>query len=381
MHGDNRHVLPARVRLVVTLLAIATGVLLALAASASATTPALTLNFGNRVLGTTSVSQTATITIDSGDEFFGYVPGSNQSAINEFNIDYHECNDVKGPATCAITVTFTPGVLGTRSFSFDPLECPTSSGTCPAVAAITLAGVGTEPPAGTLLISPASGAAGTSIAVTSVTPCPVGETTSVPLALRNSAGTVVASTTAKLTDSSEDWAGTLTVPAEAPDGSYFVSAECKGVVDVQNYIYAAFTVGAASGGAPGPQGLPGADGTNGAAGPAGPAGSAGPAGPAGAAGPSPTKSTIKCTNAKSKGTTCTATYIYGATAALAARAHAEAVAEVDGRSEIVGTGTIRDRRLRLTFRHLRAGHYRLTLLELPAGGKPVVVGHSALHVG
>jgi len=357
---------------------IAAGATLGLAASASAIPAPLTLNFGNRVPGTTSASQTATITIDSGYEFEGYIPGSNQSAINEFNIDMNACEDVKGPATCEITVTFTPALLGTRSFSFTPLECPTSTGSCPAVAAITLTGVGMEPPAGALLIAPSSGPANTSIGVTSVTPCPVGETTSVPLALHNSAGTVVASATAKLTDSSEDWAGTLTVPASTPEGPYFVSAECKGVVDVQNYIYAAFTVGAASGGAAGPQGPPGTDGTNGAAGPAGPAGSAGPAGPAG---PSPKKSTIKCTSAKSKGTTCTATYIYGATAALATRAHAEAVAEVDGRSEIVGTGTIRDRRLRLTLRRLKAGHYRLTLLELPSGGKPIVVGHSALRVG
>jgi hypothetical protein len=97
--------------------------------------------------------------------------------------------------------------------------------------------------------------------------------------------------------------------------------------------------------------------------------------------PGSNQSAIKCTSAKSKGTTCTATYVYGATAALAARAPAEAVAEVNGRSGVVGTGTIRDRRLRLTFRHLRAGRYRLTLLELPADGKPVVVGHSALRVG
>jgi hypothetical protein len=377
MHAEKRLVLSAWVRLAVTLLAIATGALLALATSASAT-PTIALNFGNRVLGTTSVSQTATITIGSGYEFFGYIPGSDQSAISEFNIDLAACSDLKGPATCAITVTFAPSVLGTRGFSFEALECPTSPGSCPAVAAITLTGVGMEPPVGALLTAPASGPAGTSIGVTSITPCPIGETTSVPIALHNGAGTVVASATAKLTDSSEDWAGTLTVPAEAPDGAYFVSAECKGVVDVQNYIYASFTVGAASGGAVGPQGAPGTVGANGANGAAGPAGSAGPAGPAG---PSPKKSTVKCASAKSKGTTCTATYIYGATAALAARAHAEAIAEIDGKREIVGTGTIRDRELHLTLRHLKAGHYRLTLLELPNAGKPIVVGHSALRIG
>ena len=57
------------------------------------------------------------------------------------------------------------------------------------------------------------------------------------------------------------------------------------------------------------------------------------------------------------------------------------VAEIDGRTEVLGVGAIRDHRLGLTLRHLRAGHYRLTLVELPAGGKPIVVGHSDLKVG
>lgn len=372
---------PSRKRRGVSLLApiacVLTGMLVA--AAPAGAVPAFPVNFGDQVLGSTSTSITTVLTIDSGYEFFGSIPGSNQSALNEFNIDYSECLDAHGPTTCAVTTTFSPLALGTRTFIEAPYECPLTTGSCPSVATITFTGVGDDmPPIGTLSITPSSGPGATSIGVTSLTPCPADGTTSVPLTLHNSAGTVVASATAKLTDSSEDWAGTLTVPAEAPSGSYFVSAECSGAVDLQNYAYVSFVLGTGSGAVAGPQGPSGTNGTNGAA---GPAGSPGPAGPAGPAAPRPTKSTIKCTTAKSKGTTCTATYIYAATAAMASRARAEAVAEIDGRTEVLGVGAIRDHRLGLTLRHLRAGHYRLTLVELPAGGKPIVVGHSDLKVG
>jgi hypothetical protein len=349
-------------------------------AAMAAEIPSTTLSFGDQVLGTTSQSVAVTVQIASGYEFFGFIPGSNQEAINEFSVNFGECNGAVGPGTCTIRVTFTPGVLGTRTFNEKPLECPTTSGSCPEIASLTFTGIGAEPPAGTLAITPSSGPAGTSVGVTSVTPCPAGATKSVSLSLAEATGTVVASATAKLTDSSDDWAGTLMIPATAAPGVYFVSAECVGSVDLQNYTYMSFELGSSAGGGTGPagpQGSAGTNGTNGAPGPAGPKGEQGPPGPAG---PSPEKSTIKCAS-KSKNTTCTATYVYAATAAVADRARAEAVAQVDGRTRVLASGAMRGHTLRLTFRSLRRGRYRLTLLEFPSGGRPVVVGHTALNVG
>jgi Collagen triple helix repeat (20 copies) len=369
------------------------GVLLAAFAApvaVAAEIPATTVNFGNQVLDTTSQSVSVTIAIASGYEFGGSVPGSNQSALDEFSVDYSECEGAVGPGTCTLAVTFTPGVLGVRTFTEKPYECPTSSGACLEVASLTLTGDGSEPPVGTLAITPSTGAAGTSIGVTSVTPCPTGATKSVALSLVGTTGTVVASATARLTDSSEDWAGTLTVPAAAAAGVYFVTADCVGSVDLQNYLYASFDLGSSTGGATGPQGpagtngangvagAPGTNGVNGAVGPAGPPGEEGPPGPAG---PSPAKSTVKCTTTKSRDTTCAATYIYAATAAIATRARVEAVAEIAGKPRVLARGTIRGHALRLTFRPLRRGHYRLTLLELPSTGQPVVVGRTTLKVG
>jgi len=78
-------------------------------------------------------------------------------------------------------------------------------------------------------------------------------------------------------------------------------------------------------------------------------------------------------------TTCTVIYTYG-TAHLARNARAEAVVDIDGRVRVVATGRIRHRKLRLTFRHLKRGRYRLTLLELRAHHRPVVIGHTSLVI-
>jgi hypothetical protein len=82
-------------------------------------------------------------------------------------------------------------------------------------------------------------------------------------------------------------------------------------------------------------------------------------------------------------TTCTVTYTYspGASAQMAGDLRAEAVAVIGGRSRIVATGRIRDRKLRLTFRHLARGRYHLTLLALRAHHKPLTIGHTSLVVG
>jgi hypothetical protein len=65
---------------------------------------------------------------------------------------------------------------------------------------------------------------------------------------------------------------------------------------------------------------------------------------------------------------------------MARDARAEAVALVHGRVRVVATGRIRDHRLRLTYRQLRRGRYGLTLLELRAHQRPVVIGHTSLVI-
>jgi hypothetical protein len=79
-------------------------------------------------------------------------------------------------------------------------------------------------------------------------------------------------------------------------------------------------------------------------------------------------------------TACTITYTYAATAAMASDARARAIANVNGRRIVVGGGTIRHHKLKLTVRHLRAGHYRLTLVELRPHHEPVVIGDSTITV-
>jgi hypothetical protein len=81
-------------------------------------------------------------------------------------------------------------------------------------------------------------------------------------------------------------------------------------------------------------------------------------------------------------TTCTVTYTYAGAAAraMARDGRAEATAVVHGRTIVVGSGRIRDRRLRLTFRHLKRGRYWLTLLQLRAHHRPVVIGHTSLEI-
>jgi hypothetical protein len=61
-------------------------------------------------------------------------------------------------------------------------------------------------------------------------------------------------------------------------------------------------------------------------------------------------------------------------------ARAEAVAEIGGRVRVVATGRIRDRKLRLTYRHLTRGRYRLTLLEFLGHHKMAAIGHTSLVI-
>jgi hypothetical protein len=258
-------------------------------------------------------------------------------------------------------------------------------------------------PSESLAISPGSGPAGSQVAVGSVSPCPVGlgsqtgfSSTTAVLALTSSSGNVVEAVTPSL-DPAGDWSADLTIPAGAANGSaYTIAARCQDAegVGTQYYADAAFAVGTGPQGAAGPQGATGAqgpagvngtNGTNGAAGPQGPQGPAGAQGATGPAGPSPTGSSSTCSAHLKNGvttTTCTVTYMYssGVSASLARDARAEAIADIRGRDRVVATGRVRDRRVRLTFRQLKHGRYGLTLLELRAHQRPLVIGHTSLVI-
>lgn len=163
-------------------------------------------------------------------------------------------------------------------------------------------------PSGPLAFAPSTAPAGSSIGASSVSACPLGSqwgSTGAKLTLSSSGGTAVAGATAPL-DGSGDWSGTLAIPSDLANGSYFVSARCvtsQGLT-TQNYASGPLTVAPASTGSQGPagpQGPPGTNGTNGVngvAGPSGPQGATGPqgpAGPAGAAAPKPIGQTMSCT--------------------------------------------------------------------------------------
>jgi hypothetical protein len=277
--------------------------------------------------------------------------------------------------------------------------------------------VGLSPsvPSGALLVAPGSGPAGTSIGVTSVTPCPLGGafgSTRATYALYSPTGTLVQTATATL-DGSGDWSGTLTIPTNASNGTaYLVGARCndgEGVV-AQNYAEGVFAVAAASSGTQGPagstgpagpagaQGPPGTNGTNGTngttggngangvPGAAGPKGDQGPAGPAGPAGASPASSTTTCTtkvtSLTTTTTTCTVTYTYtaGKAAATVNGARAEAIIRSGGKAKVLATGRVRGHKLVLRFTHLERGRYRLTLLERTSHGKWVAIGHTTLTI-
>ena len=98
-------------------------------------------------------------------------------------------------------------------------------------------------PVGGMVAGPASGVAGTVISAASKTACPVAYTTDVELFFDNASGKVVKETPARLMDTSGDWAGTITVPAGARPGAYFVTAQCQSAgLDLQNSSFITFTV-------------------------------------------------------------------------------------------------------------------------------------------
>ena len=245
-------------------------------------------------------------------------------------------------------------------------------------------------PVGSLVASPGSGPAGSSFGLASVTSCPIAGpfgSSAAELLLYSADGMLVQSSTATV-DSSGLWAGALSVPADAANGTtYVLRARCTdsdGVMS-QNYAPATFTVAAPSSGQQGPAGPQGPSGPPGATGATGPQGATGPRGATGPAARNPTSSTTVCTTKikrpTTSTTTCTITYTYstGKAGALVRGARAQATIRIGGKNRVIGTGRIRNQRLALTFKRLHRGHYRLTLIEL-THGRRIVVGHTTLTV-
>ena len=263
---------------------------------------------------------------------------------------------------------------------------------------------------GSFVSSPGSGPAGSSIGVASVTPCQLltggaFAATEARLSLYSSTGALVESATVALGDSGS-WAGSLPVPGDAANGStYVVRARCtdgQGVL-AQAYAPATFTVVAPVSGAPGPpgvQGNPGANGTNGtngtngatgatgATGSQGPQGAqgaqgaTGPTGPQGAAAPKLMGEASTCTDTTTKtGSTTTCSYTFTYAAAVAANVRSvQAIATVHGHRRVVAHGRLHHHKLKLVFRHLRRGRYRLTIVALGAHGKKTVIGHTSIVI-
>jgi len=264
-------------------------------------------------------------------------------------------------------------------------------------------------PLGSLAFAPGSVPAGSSVGVTSVTPCPVGGqfgSATAPLALVSSAGASVATASGVL-DVTGEWTATLTVPADADAGPYFIRARCMSLdrLMTQNYIAGTLVVehsvgeagppvspgpqgptGAAGPqgpagpqGATGPPGDPGANGTNGTNGQTGAQGPQGATGPQGVAGPAartPTSETIACRHVRKNSTTCTVTFHFSGGAA---NARVLATAKIHGHTRTVGRGVIRAYKLKLKLKHLHRGRYRLTLLEL-GHGKRTQIAHTTVTV-
>jgi hypothetical protein len=246
-------------------------------------------------------------------------------------------------------------------------------------------------PSGALAFSPGSGQGASSIGVSSVAPCPVGQfrAATADVSLTGSTGAVLATATGS-PDSSGNWTVTLAVPAGTANGTYFVGADCvtAGGFVTQNYASGLFTV-CTQGNCPGqgPQGPPGPPGNQGQTGPPGPPGTngtngrQGPAGPPGAAAPKLLSSSTTCTtiNTKRGSTmTCRATYTYET--AAAGDAAVIAITRLHGRRVVIGRGWIRHHRLRVMFGHLARGRYRVALFEKTAHGWRPMLQHTSIVV-
>jgi hypothetical protein len=254
-------------------------------------------------------------------------------------------------------------------------------------------------PSGSLSLSPRSGPAGSRIDVSSITSCPLGGafgSTGVALALYSATGALLRTANATLAESGL-WSGPLSTPAGAADGTtYFVGARCldsHGVL-AQDYASETFAVTAPSSVSTGPSGPSGSASPASPQGPPGTnstTGSNGTAISSGCGSGATTASMITCNlvwNVTTNTVTIQLTIHYttntvtinGSSLAADANARVEATTRVHGRRQIVGRGTIRRHKLKLTLRHLQRGRYRLTLLSLRGHGRSEVIGHVMLTV-
>jgi hypothetical protein len=256
-------------------------------------------------------------------------------------------------------------------------------------------------PSGSLVISPGSGPAGSSIGLASVTPCQLStggafSATEAKLFLYSWSGSLVQAGTASL-DSSGFWASALPVPANAASGTtYVVRARCtdpEGVM-AQSYAPATFTVAAPVPGPQGPAGAQGPTGPQAATGPTGPQGQTGPqgatgatgpqgqTGPAGPAAPKLLSESSNCTSTVTRtGSTDSCTYSFTYAAPGAAKdATVLAVSRIGGHRRVIARGRLRHHRLTLLVGHLRRGRYQLTLLALSAQGEQTVIGRTSIVV-
>lgn len=326
-----------------------------------------TLPFAATRLGAASQSQPVTITNTgawtlnvSGVAIVG------QDA-DEFKLSGDGCSDtaLRVGESCTVGVRFTPSAAGPASASLR-VQGNASAGQV----SVPLSAAGFA--LGSLTFSPSEGPAGTSIGVSSVTPCPTGSSAAT-ISLHDSSGMQVANPTASWFDAGNDWAGTVTVPSTAANGSmYFVAAQCSdpGGSTTQRYAAGAFTV-CAIGSCPN-------------SGPPGPPGTPGKPGPPGRAAPKLLRSTTICTTKKgskpgSSTMSCRTTYTY---ALPAAAPHALVVAtiRVHGHRRVIARGRIRHHRITLTYRHLHKGRYRVTLTELIGHGQRLAVGTTTLVI-
>ena len=213
---------------------------------------------------------------------------------------------------------------------------------------------------GSFGLSPATGPAGSSIGVASVTPCTLFSggafaATEAKLLPYSSTGQFLESSTAVLGDQGS-WAGSLRVPAGAVNGTtYVVRARCtdfEGVM-AQAYRPATFTVQAPASGKLGGTRL---------------------------AAPKliGQKSDCRKTTKARARSSCTYTFSYATPTSK--NLPAIATAKVDGHRRVIARGRVRRHKLTLVFQHLRRGRYTLTMVALSAHGKRVLIGRTTIAV-
>ncbi len=157
------------------LAAVAAGLVGLLVAAGSATAASTTLNFGDQLVGSTSVTFTETINISAGQTYWG----ENFNGLED-DTDFtlmDSCVGAVGPATCTYGFTFSPTSVGSGALEVAAATYPTGGEPQPInnLPEITAEGVGvSQIPLGTITTNPTSGSDGSTIGVASQTPCPLG---------------------------------------------------------------------------------------------------------------------------------------------------------------------------------------------------------------